>query len=233
MTVKLYEVGGAVRDRFIGRINKDIDYAVEASSYEEMKEHILATGGVIFLESPQYVTIRAKWSHLSLGKQTPCDFTLCRKESGYSDGRHPDHIEPGTILEDLARRDFTMNAIAINVESLSIIDPYGGIDDIDKKIIRTVGETKDRFKEDSLRMLRALRFSITLGFDITESIKKYISSFGDEIENVSSDRIREELYKMFSHDTIKSIDLIYKIGLDRYLFSNETGIWLKPTSESK
>lgn len=222
MTVKIYQVGGSVRDQIMGRKSNDIDYAVEASSYDEMREFILEQSGSIFLETPQYVTIRAKL------KGEACDFTLCRKESGYSDNRHPDIIEPGTILEDLSRRDATINAMALDVESQQLIDPYNGEQDICNKILRAVGDANERFKEDSLRILRMLRFAISLEFSIEESTFAAMKSNFSLIENISSDRIRNELLKMFKYDTKKSIALLMNFPID-LLFNDHTKIWLNPT----
>src|SRR5688572_15396559 len=118
MVVKAYEVGGDVGDRLMGLKNpKDLNYTVEAESYDEMVAWI-KTQGTIFVEQPQYWTVRA---HLS-GKR-PADYVLARKDGQYSDGRRPDSVKPGTLLDDLKRRDFTMNAIAIG-ESGEYIDPF-------------------------------------------------------------------------------------------------------------
>src|SRR5689334_19330699 len=99
--VKLYKVGGYVRDQVLGLKSKDIDYAVEAESYDAMKNHLIEKGAKIYLEQPQYFTIRGKLN------DEDADFVLCRKEGKYSDGRRPDTVEIGTIYDDLARRDFT------------------------------------------------------------------------------------------------------------------------------
>ena len=225
--IRIYEVGGAVRDRILGVPSKDIDYAVEAPSYEDMKNYITADGAEIFLESPEYVTIRAR-----MGK-TVADFVLCRKDGTYSDGRRPDSVEIGTIYDDLARRDFTINAIAID-EYGNYIDPFNGIRDIENRVIRCVGNSEDRMREDYLRLLRAARFSITKRMVINDEIERLfynnsmLSSFA---LSVSVDRIREELYKMFNYSTLDTIDFFgrYK-GFSLACFNN---LWLKPTSEKR
>lgn len=223
--MKIYEVGGAVRDKYLGIESKDIDYAVECSSYEEMKQHLLDNGAEIFLETPQYFTIRAKW------KGQGCDFVLCRKESDYSDFRHPDKVECGTIYDDLARRDFTVNAIAINVKTNEIIDPHGGIKDIKDNRLKTVGNPEDRFKEDPLRILRAIRFIITRGFLLEMHTHYAMFEFSYMLKYISPERIREELYKMFKFDTNKSIELICEFNMQEFVFNKDTKIWLKPTME--
>jgi tRNA nucleotidyltransferase (CCA-adding enzyme) len=228
--MKIYQVGGSVRDSFLGIKSKDIDYAVEASSYDEMREYILSTNGEIFLENPEFFTIRAKWSIDKKNKE-PCDFVLCRKEGSYSDNRHPDNVEVGTIFDDLARRDFTINAIAINVETQEIIDPFGGIKDIEDKIIQCVGNPDLRFKEDALRILRALRFAITKNFKIAYLTDICMSINMHLLSNISSERIREELHKMFKFDTNKSVTVIHNFKMSPYIFNEKTKIWLKPTME--
>lgn len=193
--VSLYKVGGCVRDEIMGLKPKDIDYAVEASSYEEMRDYI-ATKGHIYVEHPEFFTIRAKVNG------DDADFVLCRKEGKYSDGRRPDTVEIGDIYDDLSRRDFTMNAIAKREDGL-IIDPHMGRQDIQSRTIRCVGSAEARFDEDALRILRAMRFAVTKNFDIDGQI--YKSMKDDKILAkliwVSEERIRDELNKCFSYDT--------------------------------
>lgn len=201
MSVTLYKVGGYVRDSILGIKSKDIDYSVEADSYDEMREYIIANGGKIFLETPEYFTIRAKLNN------EDADFVLCRKDGAYKNARHPDSVQIGTIDDDLARRDFTINAIAIKEDGF-YYDPFNGLSDIKAKIIKCVGNT-GRLKEDGLRIIRAMRFKITKGFELDRSIIRFIDSGVSEelglIRNVSSERIADELNKMFAHDMMESI----------------------------
>lgn len=223
-----YLVGGAVRDKFLDKKSKDMDYAVEADSYAAMRQAILDRGGEIFLEQEQFLTIRAKVPNLGAA-----DFVLCRKESHYTDGRHPEKVSIGTIQDDLARRDFTMNAIALSEEG-AIIDPFGGINDIKNGVINTVGKPQERFDEDRLRILRALRFAVTLKFRIHLSLHRAIEHIilnGDPFKGVSQERIREELYKMFRADTVQAINYIEVFHLKTILFKDS--LWLKPTFEEK
>lgn len=191
--VKLYKVGGCVRDEILGLKSKDIDYAVTASSYEEMKDYLISLEANIFLEKPEYLTIRAKV------KGEDADFVLCRKDGAYSDGRRPDSVKIGTIEDDLARRDFTMNAIAID-ENGNYIDPFNGVLDIKLGIIKCVGSS-DRIREDSLRMLRALRFAITKKFIMGYEIERILHNEYNLLKNISRERIYEELNRMFSFST--------------------------------
>lgn len=242
--VNLYLVGGAVRDKIRGVESKDFDFAVEAPSYELMRQWITGHGFEIFVDSPKYFTIRAripagfswKFADMELQGQT-FDFTLCRKERGYSDGRHPDVVEVGTIYDDLARRDFTMNAIALSASG-EFIDPFGGITDIENKWICCVGtspwDMEQRLEEDGLRVLRALRFSIQLGFNIDGIIESFIHRDASKVLNkISDDRIRDELGKMFKIDPYNSIHILgYYDSVANHVFEYR-GLWLIPTTAKK
>jgi len=233
--IKIYEVGGAVRDFFRGLKNNDIDFAIEAPSYQDMKNYVIASGASIFIEHPEFVTIRAKWSPPGYTKFVACDFTLCRKEGEYHDNRHPSNIEPGTIYEDLARRDFTMNAIARNINTGELIDPFNGIKDIKDNIIRSVGNPEDRFQEDALRMLRALRFQVVLNFDVCSNILDAIVNNISLLDKISASRIRDELHKMFNHNTIYAMKVLSYFSHDElnHIFNDRTKIWLEPTMKDK
>lgn len=225
MEITLYKVGGFVRDAILGIPSKDIDYAVEAPSYAAMREYI-ATRGKIYVENPEYLTIRAK-----MGVED-ADFVLCRKEGEYTDGRRPDEVTMGTIDDDLARRDFTMNAIAMRTDG-TLYDPYGGCEDIENKLIRCVGEAEDRFREDSLRLLRAVRFAITKGFDILPEIALALNDpeLLDLLKNVSQERIREELGKAFRADTPRTLDMLAKYTMLRDKIFEDNMLWLEPTNK--
>lgn len=233
MTIKTYQVGGCVRDSLLGIQSKDIDYAVEAPSYEAMVAWIRQRGK-IYLEKPEFLTVRA---HLAGGE--PADYVLCRKDGTYTDGRRPDAVEPGTLLDDLKRRDFTVNAIAFDEETKEYIDPHGGREDLKLGDLRCVGKTKDRFSEDALRMLRAIRFSITKGLTMSGPI---LDSFYDKEllallrDKISSDRKRDELEKCFRFSTKKTIETLMYLGMETSLLSDifevpSGKIWLLPTSK--
>jgi tRNA nucleotidyltransferase (CCA-adding enzyme) len=223
---KFYIVGGCVRDMLLGVKSKDIDYAVEAESFDAMRQAIIDRGGKIFLESPEFFTIRAQ-----VPEHGGCDFVLCRKDGVYKNGRHPEDVTIGTIYDDLARRDFTMNAIAIEESTQKIIDPHNGVESISCRVIRTVGNPLDRFKEDRLRVLRAIRFSVQKNFSIsrmTADAMSYLDTTA--FKSVSTERIREELFKAFSANTFATIAYISRYDYLRDLME-ERGIWLKPTLE--
>lgn len=223
---KFYKVGGAVRDELLKLPVKDIDFAVEAENYSAMREAILTRGGKIFLETPEYFTIRAKVPGLGAS-----DFVLCRKDRGTSDGRHPDSVEAGTLLEDLARRDFTINAMARGENGI-LIDPFNGIQDLATHTLRTVGRARERFKEDYLRILRAIRFAITKDMNFHDDIVEclYDPEVMSGLYLVSQERIREELYKCFAFDTPLTLMYMCEFPLIKD-FALIRGLWLKPTLE--
>jgi tRNA nucleotidyltransferase/poly(A) polymerase len=228
MTIQIYKVGGAVRDEFLGVKSKDIDFAVEAPSYEAMRDYI-AGNGKIFLEKPEYFTIRAKLN------DTDADFVLCRKEHGYTDGRRPDLVTAGDIYDDLSRRDFTVNAIAVRVSDGEVFDPHKGITDIADKKIRCVGRAADRFSEDSLRMIRAVRFAITKGFALDVEIQFALDnkSLLSKLENVSKERIREELNRCFKFNTLHTLYMFETYPRLRDVIFSDPTLWLEATNKDR
>lgn len=235
--IKLFLVGGAVRDELLGVPSHDWDFTVEAESFDAMKSHLQSAGFTIFVDNPEFLTIRARFPKSDWnfgGKQmavTTADFVLARKEGAYTDGRHPVSVEPGTILDDLRRRDFTINAIAQDVRG-NLIDPHGGQRDIDRKLIRAVGSAHVRIGEDALRGLRAIRFSITKGFTISPDILDVLDSnwFLDSLSTVSRERIREEMFKTFSHSTRDAM-AFFRNRPVLFDFVFDGALWLKPTME--
>jgi tRNA nucleotidyltransferase (CCA-adding enzyme) len=234
--VKIYLVGGAVREILRGHPDKvkDWDFAIEAHDFDQMRDWIKFKGFEIFVETPEYFTIRARASNkftfagMDMSGRT-FDFTLCRTEGEYSDGRHPDKVLSATIQEDLSRRDFTMNAIAMDPKG-KFIDPFGGQKDIEDELIRCVGTAKERFEEDSLRMLRAIRFSIQLGFDWDNQIEGFLKrpENASLLGNISKERIREELHKCFKLDTLETLRILgNNWAIEEQVFAG--GMWLMPT----
>jgi tRNA nucleotidyltransferase (CCA-adding enzyme) len=223
---KAYIVGGYVRDKFLNIPSKDIDYAVEAESFEDMKKWV-ETIGKIYLCKPEYYTIRAQ-----VGKEAR-DYVLCRKDGAYSDGRRPDSIEAGSLMDDLSRRDFTVNAMALDKDD-NLIDPFNGFEDLRRNLLRCVGSARIRFEEDSLRMLRAMRFHITKGFKLDREIEELFREvkFCQQLSRVSVDRRRDELDKCFKFDTIATINFMSQYqDMMKACFAD--GLWLKPTTEKR
>ncbi len=203
---KAYLVGGAVRDMIMKVPAHDWDVATNATPQDVIKlfKFVVPTG----IEHGT-VTVHFKGAEIEV--------TTFRTEAGYSDGRHPDSINyAATIEEDLARRDFTMNAIAASLENGAVVDPYGGQEDIKNKIIRTVGEAHERFMEDGLRPIRALRFASKLNFSIenhtfSEIFKKEIQ---DKAASISIERFRDEFEKILSSQKPSvGLNLLEETGL--------------------
>ncbi|MCR4579761.1 MAG: HD domain-containing protein [Treponema sp.] len=203
---KAYLVGGAVRDIFLGKKASDWDVTTNASPQDviSMFKFVVPTG-------IEHGTVTVHFM------KTEIEVTTFRTESGYSDGRHPDSINyAATIEEDLARRDFTMNAIAVNLADGSIVDPYGGRQDIKKKIIRTVGNPHERFMEDGLRPIRAIRFAGRLGFSIEKSTLNELSQADvlTKTASISIERFRDEFEKiLMSEKPSAALKLLEESGI--------------------
>jgi tRNA nucleotidyltransferase/poly(A) polymerase len=234
---KEYLVGGAVRDEILGLSNKDLDYVfvfeeldenqTADECFNEMYQNIQERGE-IFLSTPSCYTIRYKDKVTKEVK----DVVMARKEVGYVQGTRTPIVKPGTLYDDLERRDFTLNALAKD-EDGNIIDYFNGIEDLKNGVLRTPLPTKVTFNDDPLRILRAIRFSITKGFKIPEPMFLTIFSYDYEskMDVVSTERIREELLKCFKFDTLKTLKTLNDFtGLRNYIFENNL-LWLKPTME--
>lgn len=229
--IRFFQVGGCVRDGLLGVKTKDIDFAVQAPSFEAMAEAVVARCTKVFTDNngfvgEKYFTIRGIDPNLGA-----VDFVLCRKDGPSTDGRRPDFVEPGTIWDDLSRRDFTVNAMALTDDG-ELLDPHGGKDDLDKRLLRFVGEPSDRLAEDALRAFRALRFSITKELVMTFETRRAIQNLQPaDFDAVATDRIRDELTKMFAKDTTMTLDLLVSHHADLLDLAFSRGIWLKPTNE--
>ena len=193
-------VGGSVRDRLMGRPVHDIDIATNALPQETAR---------VFEKHAVIPTGLAHGTVTVLIENTPVEITTFRTESAYSDNRHPDFVSfSKNISDDLSRRDFTMNAIAED-ENGALFDPFGGKEDIEKKLIRCVGNAETRFKEDALRILRALRFSAVLSFSIEEETERAIRKCRTLLHNLSPERIASELSLLLCSDGAADVLLRY------------------------
>jgi tRNA nucleotidyltransferase/poly(A) polymerase len=213
----IFLVGGAIRDENLGLKSKDLDFAVEAPSFDAMSDDLLADGFQIFKSDPEHNTCRAHFpkDDPNHGRLTG-DFVTCRKDGPSSDGRHPDFIETGTIWDDLARRDFTVNAMARNINTGEFLDPHNGMADLATRTLRFVGDPHQRIEEDFLRVLRAVRFVITKGFTMHPETQNAICgisglNIGDGLQSVSAERKRDELNPCFRKDTIATFIFLNNI----------------------
>lgn len=201
-----YLVGGCVRDMLLGRVPNDYDIATNALP-EQVKECFAKTIDTGIKHGTVTVAIESDM----------VEVTTYRTEHGYSDGRRPDNVEFNCSLkEDLARRDFTINAMAMDLRG-NIVDPFGGEWDLEYQLLQCVGDPDERFAEDKLRMLRAIRFVCQLDFDMTMPTFDSIAKNRDDIREVSWERIREELFKsLVAHpqhtmNTLQDTGLLYCI----------------------
>lgn len=242
---KFYEVGGKVRDEILEIESKDVDYVAVPgedllkdvnsahSMFNILEGYLKEEGFEIFLVTSDCFTIRAKFpqGHKYSGV---ADFVMARKEIGYIPGTRTPLVVPGTLYDDLERRDFTLNALAKDDDG-NIIDYFGGLEHLRKGYLKTPIDCKTTFDDDPLRILRAIRFCITKGFFISPYMDGVMQDYDYETKMpvVSVERIREELYKCFKHDTIKTLKTLHEFpALRNYIFK-ENILWLKPTLETK
>jgi tRNA nucleotidyltransferase (CCA-adding enzyme) len=209
--LEVYFVGGCIRNLLMDLPVKDWDLTTNATPEQIMEifpdsfyNNIFGTVGI------------------PLDEKSIVEITTYRTEEGFSNKRHPDKVVWGqSIEEDLSRRDFTMNAIALKFDGDKqkiYVDPYDGRKDIKKRIIRTVGNPKERFKEDALRLMRAIRFASQLGFDIEDDTGKELKNDAKLIKEISAERIRDELLKIISSpNPEKGITLLKESGILQYI----------------
>lgn len=214
-----YLVGGCVRDLHRDVPPKDWDVTTNATP-----EKIIALFPKTFYEN-DYGTVGIVNEEISEDPEDPraslrvVEVTPYRKETTYSNFRHPDQVTfSGGLEDDLARRDFTMNAIAYNVQRGELVDPYGGEQDIKRQLIKTVGKPEDRFHEDALRIMRAVRFAAELGFTIEKDTMDAVVKFADRLEKIAMERICDELTKIImSAKPMAGILLLRHAGILKYV----------------
>lgn len=198
-------VGGFVRDYIINQKNKhtynnDIDITTNATP-QKIEDIFKSANWITYPLGKKFGTIGVKKS----ADDTTIEITTYRTEASYSDGRHPDNVQfAENIDDDLMRRDFTCNAIAYN-PNIGVYDPYNGIGDIERGVICCVGKPEERFSEDKLRILRAIRFASQLGFKIDDATAKATHKMKDQIASVSAERIREEMTKLLCGKNAKNV----------------------------
>ncbi len=201
-----YIVGGAVRDLVMGKTPHDYDITTSAKPLE-IKHIFRKTIDTGLLHGT--VTV--------VEDGVGYEVTTYRRESAYSDMRHPDSVEFVTVLaDDLSRRDFTINAMCMRDDN-SLIDCFGGMDDISAKTIRAIGDPYERFRDDALRMLRAVRFAAVLGFEIEPETALAIKCCAKHIKKVSAERILGELNKILLSDNPECFVKLRELGLLEYL----------------
>ncbi|MES2315111.1 MAG: HD domain-containing protein [Patescibacteria group bacterium] len=207
-----YLVGGCVRDLIIGRVPKDWDITTNAQPKD-----IMALFEKTVYENT-FGTVAVIQEDVSQETFRQIEVTPYRIEAKYSDFRHPDEVKfSDSIEDDLKRRDFTINALALDSKG-HVVDLFDGLKDIKDKAIRTVGEADDRFNEDALRMLRAIRFSCQLNFSVAYEVTESIIKNVDLIKKISQERIRDEFVKIImSPNPSMGITMLEKFGLLKHI----------------
>ena len=210
---KAYLVGGCVRDLFLDRTPKDWDVTTNALPDEVQKvfpdsvyENDFGTVGVkTRSENPKLALV---------------EITTFRLEEKYSDFRHPDKIKfAKTVEEDLSRRDFTINAMALDIKG-DLVDPYEGKNDLSAKLVKAVGNPKERFEEDALRLMRAVRFAAELGFEIEKETEKAAKSLSKLLAIIARERVRDEFVKIIMSDKngpAWGVAMLENLGLLQYI----------------
>lgn len=208
--VEGYLVGGSVRDNLMGFIPSDFDVTTFATPDEIIE---------IFSDK-RLITLGKKYGTIGIMAEGEIvETTTYRKDGDYLDGRHPKEVKfSRNLIEDLKRRDFTINAMAMDIDG-NIIDEFGGAWDLESRLIRTVGDPEERFEEDKLRMLRAVRFANRYNFQIEDETYLAIRKKAKEITQVSPERIQMELNQIFLSETPgNGINLLYDCGLLEHIF---------------
>jgi putative nucleotidyltransferase with HDIG domain len=219
-----YLVGGFVRDKLLGRPTKDADFVCVGDALElaaEAATHFKPQPKVDFFKTFGTAHFLLRPSAETDNEAFDMEFVGARRESYRADSRNPE-VEPGTIQDDQERRDFTINAMAISLNEANygqLIDPFGGIQDLDQGIIRTPMEPSRTFSDDPLRMMRAIRFASQLGFTIEETTWQGIVDNVQRIRIISQERITDELNKIIlSKKPSVGLDLLYHAGLLKLIF---------------
>lgn len=216
-----YAVGGCVRDSILGRTPDDWDITTSAKP-EQVKaifQRTIDTG-------IQHGTITV------MMEKCGYEVTTYRIDGEYEDSRHPKEVVfTSNLIEDLKRRDFTINAMAYS-EKTGLVDVFDGIGDINRKMIRCVGEAKERFSEDALRILRAVRFAAQLQFQIGEETREAIRELAPNLKNISAERIQTEFLKLLTSKEPERIEEAYELGITKVVLP-EFDKMMKCTQETK
>ncbi len=245
--MKIFEVGGCVRDFVLGVDSKDIDFTVVLDDtnqtvdegWDQMVSFLKEEGFQIFLETKDCFTVRAKFPIGHVHEGLVADFVMARKEVGYVLGTRKPILELGTLYDDLIRRDFTLNALARDMDG-NIIDHFSGLEHLKKGLLVTPLNPMKTMMDDPLRILRALRFSVTRGFEVSTDIMDAMKQpdILDKLKTtVSQERIREEVTKMMKYDTLLTMKLL--VDIDREFIKGfldvvfRDNMWLKPTTEKR
>lgn len=208
---QLFLVGGSVRDALMGRLGNDLDFTTSARPDE--------TEALLHKYAPAVWDVGKRWGTIAAHKNTAAgewdiEITTFRADSYHEDSRKPEVRFGQSIDDDLIRRDFTVNAMAIDVVNRRFVDPYGGLADLAARALRTPFPPERSFSDDPLRMMRAARFTSQLGFAVTPDVRRAMTAMADRIEIVSAERVRDELSKLLLTEHPRDgLDLLVDTGL--------------------
>jgi poly(A) polymerase len=209
---RLALVGGSVRDTLLGRLGNDLDFTTDARP-EQVLKIIRPWADAVWEVGIAFGTVGCRKDGYLV------EVTTYRSEAYDRTSRKPEVSYGDTIEEDLVRRDFTVNAMAVALPEVAFVDPYGGLDDLAQRVLRTPGTPEDSFSDDPLRMMRAARFAAQLDFEVAPEVVAAMTAMADRIEIVSAERVRDELNKLILSDhPRKGLRLLVDTGLaDRVL----------------
>lgn len=213
---ELYLVGGSVRDCLLGELGHDLDFTTDARP-DEIERLLRQATGATWDMGREFGTIGAKLRD-DAGREWVCEVTTFRADSYHPESRKPT-VEFGDTLDgDLGRRDFTVNAMAIEVSEKRFVDPFGGLGDLAQQVLRTPQTAEISFSDDPLRMLRAARFASQLGFTPADDVVEAMTQMAERIEIISAERVRDELNKlMLTAYPRLGLDLLVRTGLADYV----------------
>lgn len=197
--------GGCVRDMLLGRRCHDFDVATDASPHQvkALFNHVLLIGAKFGVA-------------MVIRNRRKVEVTTFRSDLSYTDGRHPDGVRFSTAREDAQRRDFTINGMFFDPIAGQVIDYVGGQEDLKRGVLRTIGAPRDRFGEDYLRMMRAVRFAVRLNFALDAATAAAVKEYADRITSISGERIFDELSKMVALESAPhALELLERLGLAR------------------
>ena len=208
-----YIVGGCVRDAVLGREPEDWDITTSARP-EEVKSIFRTTVDT----GIEHGTVTVLLPKDETGEEVRSfELTTFRIDGEYEDSRHPKRVSfTSSLTEDLARRDFTINAMAYHMD-MGLIDPFSGMIDLENKTLRAVGKAEERFKEDALRMMRGIRFSAQLNFSLEEDCFMGMRKLRENMGKVSKERIAVELWKLLASEHPEKVEMLFSTGLSPYI----------------
>ncbi len=209
---KLALVGGSVRDALLGRLGNDLDFTTDARP-EQVLKIVRGWADAVWEVGIAFGTVGCRKTDAE-GNDFQIEVTTYRSEAYDRDSRKPEVSYGNTIEQDLVRRDFTVNAMAVALPGIEFVDPYNGLEDLAQRVLRTPGTPEESFSDDPLRMMRAARFAAQLDFTVAPEVVTAMKEMADRIEIVSAERVRDELNKLILSDHPREgLRLLVETGL--------------------